>query len=229
MSHVLANFHLFINYYDSSLQQYEEKEQRTYKLRPLNDINIHCSVLIPMLTLIAHPDFDSINFSCGRNHTLVLREDISEMETAARKFEKEGRILEEMLERTKSNQDLYSYPLSNLFQKAEEEGYNAYCSVTFRLNPELEEVVGSYSQENEGFKTKQAMASGAADILSTEMSEALRSPKPINVRFSCFLEICFSCSQYFSECNCPSPPLVNIVFFGLSFSGFPSKFLKHVY
>ncbi|XP_038888625.1 lysine-specific demethylase JMJ706-like isoform X4 [Benincasa hispida] len=126
-------------------------------------------------------DFDSINFSCGRNHTLVLREDISEMETAARKFEKEGRILEEILERTKSNQDLYSYPLSNLFQKAEEEGYSAYCSMTFRLNPELDEIDGSYSQENESFSTKRALTSGAAYIFRTEMSGASCSQKPNNL------------------------------------------------
>ncbi|XP_038888623.1 lysine-specific demethylase JMJ706-like isoform X2 [Benincasa hispida] len=131
-------------------------------------------------TCLRH-DFDSINFSCGRNHTLVLREDISEMETAARKFEKEGRILEEILERTKSNQDLYSYPLSNLFQKAEEEGYSAYCSMTFRLNPELDEIDGSYSQENESFSTKRALTSGAAYIFRTEMSGASCSQKPNNL------------------------------------------------
>ncbi|XP_022963867.1 lysine-specific demethylase JMJ706-like isoform X2 [Cucurbita moschata] len=166
-----------------------------------------CYIAYVSCSCYGHPvclrhDFDSINFSCGRNHTLVLREDISEMETAARKFEKEGRILEEMLERTKSNQDLYSYPLSNLFQKAEEEGYNAYCSVTFRLNPELEEVVGSYSQENEGFKTKQAMASGAADILSTEMSEALRSPKPNNIQKHAYNELGNHEAPTFSQVLC---------------------------
>lgn len=175
-----------------------KQHKRTNKLSRLNDINIHCSVLIPMLTLIAHPDFHSTNFSCGRNHTLVLREDISEMETAARKFEKEGGILEEILERAKSNQDLYSYPLSNLFQKAEEEGYSAYCSLAFRLNPDLDDIDGSYSQEKESYPTKQALTSGAAEIFRTEMSETSCSSKPNNVRFCCFLEICFSSrSQYY--------------------------------
>ncbi|CAK9309528.1 unnamed protein product [Citrullus colocynthis] len=93
-------------------------------------------------TCLRH-DFDSINSSCGRNRTLVLREDISEMETAAR---------------------------------------NVYCLVTFRLNPELDEVDGSYSQENESFSTKRALTSGAANIFRTEMSEASCSPKPNNVK-----------------------------------------------
>ncbi|XP_016903491.2 lysine-specific demethylase JMJ13-like isoform X1 [Cucumis melo] len=132
-----------------------------------------------------HHDFDSINFSCGRNYTLVLREDTSEMETAARKFEREGGILEEMIEQTKSNQDLYSYPLSNLFQKAEEEGYSAYCPLTFQLNTWLDEVDRTYSQEKDSFSTKPALTSGAADTFRTEMSKASCCPKPNNSEKNC--------------------------------------------
>lgn len=105
------------------------------------------------------------------------------METAARKFEREGGILEEMIEQTKSNQDLYSYPLSNLFQKAEEEGYSAYCPLTFQLNTWLDEVDRTYSQEKDSFSTKPALTSGAADTFRTEMSKASCCPKPNNVRF----------------------------------------------
>lgn len=105
------------------------------------------------------------------------------METAARKFEREGGILEEMIEQTKSNQDLYSYPLSNLFQKAEEEGYSAYCPLTFQLNTWLDEVDRTYSQEKDSFSTKSALTSGAADTFRTEMSKASCCPKPNNVRF----------------------------------------------
>ncbi|XP_022159007.1 lysine-specific demethylase JMJ706-like isoform X2 [Momordica charantia] len=142
-------------------------------------------------------DFDSINFSCGRNHTLVLREDISEMETAARKFEKGG-ILEEMLERAKSNHDLYSYPFSNLVQKAEEEGYSAYCAVEFQLNPEPQDVDGSYSQDKESFPTKQALKSDAAEVFRTELSDSSLSHEPY-----------FLSSYTKSETSC-SPNLTNI-------------------
>ncbi|KAL5798304.1 hypothetical protein ACOSQ2_003124 [Xanthoceras sorbifolium] len=75
-------------------------------------------------------DIKSLDFSCGSNHTLFLREDIAEMEAAAKKFE------QGVLPEAEGGDDLYSYPLSNMFQSAVEDGYSSYCEINMELNPE---------------------------------------------------------------------------------------------
>ncbi|XP_020216561.1 lysine-specific demethylase JMJ706 isoform X2 [Cajanus cajan] len=69
-------------------------------------------------------DVDSLDFICGGKHTLYLREDIMDMETAAKMFEQEDEILDEI-----SDQNMYAYPLSNMFQRAKAHGYTPYCEL----------------------------------------------------------------------------------------------------
>ncbi|XP_027360817.1 lysine-specific demethylase JMJ706-like isoform X2 [Abrus precatorius] len=74
-------------------------------------------------------DVDSLDFICGSKHTLYLRDDIMDMEAAAKMFEHEDGILNEISKQTKSDQNMYSYPLSNMFQRAEANGYTPYCEL----------------------------------------------------------------------------------------------------
>eukprot|EP00256_Glycine_max_P055155 XP_014622207.1 jmjC domain-containing protein isoform X3 [Glycine max] len=74
-------------------------------------------------------DADSLDFNCGSKHTLYLREDIMDMEAAAKMFEQEDGILDEIRKQTKSDQNMYAYPLSNMFQGAEANGYTPYCEL----------------------------------------------------------------------------------------------------
>ncbi|XP_058777485.1 lysine-specific demethylase JMJ13-like [Vicia villosa] len=73
----------------------------------------------------------SLDFSCGKKHTLYLREDIGDMEAAAKMFEQEDGILDEIGKQSKSEQNMYSYPLSDMFQRAETSGYEPYCELKF--------------------------------------------------------------------------------------------------
>ncbi|MED6143707.1 hypothetical protein PIB30_008348 [Stylosanthes scabra] len=57
------------------------------------------------------------------------------MEAAAKFFEQEDGILSQ----TKSDQNMYSYPLSNMFRKAEANGYKPYCEL------KLDSVVEFYT------------------------------------------------------------------------------------
>lgn len=56
------------------------------------------------------------------------------MEAAAKKFEKEEGILEEIRRHAKSGDDLYSYPSSNKFQSVIEDAYSPYCEINFEFN-----------------------------------------------------------------------------------------------
>lgn len=73
------------------------------------------------------------------------------MEAAARKFEEEEGVLEEIKGQGQNGDDLYSYPL-NLSQMAEEKGYSPYCHINFELNPELTgttEITGTTQDQSQ--------------------------------------------------------------------------------
>lgn len=126
-----------------------------------------------MMILIANPDIESLDFSCGSNYTLFLREDISEMEAAAKKFEQEGGgILEEIHRHARSGDNLYSPPFSYMFQRAEEDGYSPYCEIKFELNPQLSVTTQDLSQEVECVADSQPVLGSAKENMRSEVSEA---------------------------------------------------------
>ncbi|XP_038726324.1 lysine-specific demethylase JMJ706-like isoform X2 [Tripterygium wilfordii] len=93
---------------------------------------LNCSCCLHPVCL--HHAMESLEFSCGRSRTLFLRNDILEMEAAAKKFEQEDGILEEILPLAKSDDDLYTYPAPYSCQGFAEEGYAPYCGVKFSMN-----------------------------------------------------------------------------------------------
>lgn len=93
-------------------------------------LNCNCD----MHSVCLRHDFKSLDFPCGRNHTLFLREDISAMEAAAKRFEKEDGVLEKIQRQARSGDDLYSYPSSNKFLGVLEDGYSPYCEINFQFN-----------------------------------------------------------------------------------------------
>ncbi|KAJ6415510.1 hypothetical protein OIU84_004331 [Salix udensis] len=92
-------------------------------------------------------DFSSLDFSCGRNHTLFLREDISDMEAVAKNYEKEDGVLEEVRQQAHIGDDLYSYPLSVKFHCVPEDGYSPYCDLSFEFNAGTPAITQECSQE----------------------------------------------------------------------------------
>lgn len=63
------------------------------------------------------------------------------MEAAAKRFEQEDGILDEIIKQIKADNNMYSYPLSNMFQKAEADGYTPYCEI--KLHRDIESYSGS--------------------------------------------------------------------------------------
>ncbi|XP_027913571.1 lysine-specific demethylase JMJ706 isoform X1 [Vigna unguiculata] len=100
-------------------------------------------------------DVDSLDFTCGSKHTLNLREDIMDMEAAAKMFEQEDGISHEIRKQINSGQNMYAYPLSNMFQRAEANGYIPYCElkldsvVEFYTTPEHSTNIQEYSTQNQ--------------------------------------------------------------------------------
>lgn len=138
-------------------------------------------------------DVESLAFKCGSKHTLRLREDIVNMEDAAKKFEQEDGVLEELSKQTETDQNMYSYPLSDLFQRAEANGYVPYCELKldsdfeFYTTPEQSnnqecatQSVFRHSSENYKEVSDVSFSSAASTLCS--LSEPLESSSaPRNV------------------------------------------------
>ncbi|KAK3041546.1 hypothetical protein RJ639_000680 [Escallonia herrerae] len=96
-----------------------------------SDCKRDCYVAFLNCNCYLHPlclrhDAKSLDLPCGGSRTLFVREDISDMEAAAKKFEQEDDIMHEV-QRCKSGGDMSL--LLKMFPKAEEDGYTPYCSI----------------------------------------------------------------------------------------------------
>ncbi|KAM3270869.1 lysine-specific demethylase isoform X1 [Capsicum chacoense] len=80
----------------------------------------------------------SLHFPCGSSRTLCLREDILDIETAARKFELDDNVLHDV-EHYKEGSDFAL--LLNMFLQVEEEGYVPYCEINFEWTVKAEDWV----------------------------------------------------------------------------------------
>ncbi|KAK4349590.1 hypothetical protein RND71_032345 [Anisodus tanguticus] len=86
-----------------------------------------------LMRLKAFSDPRSLRFPCGSNRTLCLREDILDIETAARKFELDD------VEQYKETGDFAAH--LSMFPQAEEEGYVPYCEINFEWKVKAEDWV----------------------------------------------------------------------------------------
>lgn len=90
---------------------------------------INCSCSLHPVCL--YHEIESLDVVCGNNYHLFLRENISEMETAAKQFEQEEEVSQGIQEH---NKDRDMFFLSNSLEISEEDGYTPYCEINFTLN-----------------------------------------------------------------------------------------------
>ncbi|PON85397.1 JmjC- JMjN-domain containing protein [Trema orientale] len=128
---------------------------------------INCSCYLHPVCL--RHDVESLKFSCGRTCTLCLREDISEMEIAAKKFEREDRILEQINQQSKYGDDLYPYPLSNMSQRVEGDGYFPYCTIEFEPVPKLSDEIQNQLHELDNISYGAIMLNSGTTSLNSEV------------------------------------------------------------
>ncbi|XP_016488566.2 lysine-specific demethylase JMJ13 [Nicotiana tabacum] len=88
----------------------------------------------------------SLNFPCGSSRTLCLREDILDMENAARQFEQDKVVLHEVQQRYRKTDDFSL--LLNMFPRAEEDGYVPYCEINFEWSEDSVEQTVHESAPN---------------------------------------------------------------------------------
>lgn len=88
------------------------------------------------------------------------------MEAAAKRFEQEDGIVVEILEQTKGDNNMYAYPFSRMFQRAEANGYAPYCEMEF------DSVVEHYSTPD------QATINRQNDLQSQPLLKHCSDPKP---------------------------------------------------
>ncbi|KAK1375008.1 Lysine-specific demethylase [Heracleum sosnowskyi] len=72
-----------------------------------------------------------LDLPCSGNQTLFVREDISDMEAAAKKFEQEEIVIFEAQRHCTKGDDMYL--LFKMFPRAEEIGYTPYCKLKFHI------------------------------------------------------------------------------------------------
>ncbi|GAB4857868.1 hypothetical protein Ancab_015773 [Ancistrocladus abbreviatus] len=94
---------------------------------------VNCSCSLHPVCL--RHEIRSALFPCGGGGTLFSREDLSEMEAVAKKFEQEDRILGEIQEPV-GCEDPYWLP--NVFSYIEEDVYAPYCDLNFELYPDVD-------------------------------------------------------------------------------------------
>ncbi|XP_044466143.1 lysine-specific demethylase JMJ706-like isoform X2 [Mangifera indica] len=137
-----------------------------------------CYIAFLDCSCYSHPvclrhDVKSLDFSCGRTFTLFLREDIAEMEAAAKKFEQEG-VLDEFNQEADCGVDLYalySFPSSNMLHDVDD-GYSPYCEISIELNPERYEKTQDQSTRLEYSCCKQPTLSHGTKDIRSELAEA---------------------------------------------------------
>ncbi|XP_030457322.1 lysine-specific demethylase JMJ13 isoform X2 [Syzygium oleosum] len=89
-------------------------------------------------------DIESLKSPCGSNYTLFVRDHILKLEAAAKKFEQDEQILEDIRRDKGSDKELFSIP--NIFSDSYEDRYFPYCGIhplpldTHNESPELDGI-----------------------------------------------------------------------------------------
>ncbi|KAL3716678.1 hypothetical protein ACJRO7_008291 [Eucalyptus globulus] len=86
---------------------------------------INCACHLHLVCL--RHDIESIKSPCGSNYTIFVRDHILELEAAAKRFEQDEQILDDIRRDKGSDKELFSIP--NLFDDSYNERYIPYCDI----------------------------------------------------------------------------------------------------
>ncbi|KAK6947382.1 Zinc finger, C5HC2-type, partial [Dillenia turbinata] len=111
-----------------------------------------------------------LNFPCGSTPILCVRDNLSELEAAAKRFEQEDVILQEINRHSKDGDNLFWAP--NMTPLAEEDGYVPYSEIKFEGGPENSSLIQDKSQNMELSSIAQPLFVTGAENCVTEVSDA---------------------------------------------------------
>ena len=128
----------------------------------LSDLVLYCLIV----------DVASLVFPCGGSCTLVLRKDLPALESMAKKFEQDNRVVEALKHPTQ-NDDL---ALLSAFFLIEEDAYHPYCDIKFELYPDSYTSTDYLSRKlehvSEDHPISITTAENATSMLDTSLSFA---------------------------------------------------------
>ncbi|KAI4328034.1 hypothetical protein L6164_020430 [Bauhinia variegata] len=116
-------------------------------------------------------DIESLDFTCGSKYALYLREDITNLETAAKEFEREDGVSDEILKQIKGDKNMYTYPLSNMFQRAEANGYTPYCEIKWDPVMEFDSTLDQSTNNQEHVPPSEFISRHCSEDLKPQVSE----------------------------------------------------------
>ncbi|XP_074270237.1 lysine-specific demethylase JMJ13-like [Silene latifolia] len=108
-----------------------------------------CYIAYVSCSCLFHPvclrhDMNSVVFPCGGSCTLVVRDDLADLEAVAKKFEKDDRITEDLRQFTR-NED--ARLLSTLFP-SKNDGYFSYCDINLELYNDVDNTIDPSRSED---------------------------------------------------------------------------------
>ncbi|KAL2455097.1 Transcription factor jumonji (jmj) family protein/zinc finger (C5HC2 type) family protein [Abeliophyllum distichum] len=114
-------------------------------------------------------DMKSLHLPCGGNPTLCVREDILNLEAAARRFEQEEDIRYEIKQQDRNGEE--SAQLAKMFSRAENDGYLPYCEINLEFNEEISQSENQIQQQLYSSPCRSTLCTGTENI-KTETSDA---------------------------------------------------------
>ncbi|CAA2994583.1 Hypothetical predicted protein [Olea europaea subsp. europaea] len=132
-----------------------------------------CYIAYVNCNCFSHPvclrhDIKSLNLPCGGNPTLCVREDILDLEAAARRFEQEEDIRYE-IQQDRNSED--SAQLAKMFSRAENDGYLPYCDINLEFNEEIPQSENQIQHQTYSYPCWSTLCTGTENI-KTETSDA---------------------------------------------------------
>ncbi|ESQ39840.1 hypothetical protein EUTSA_v10000785mg [Eutrema salsugineum] len=105
-------------------------------------------------------DVKKLDLPCGTTRTLFLRDNIKDLEAAAKKFEEE----DEVSDMISTDEDLYTYPSPITLPAAKDAGYSPYSNIYFDFNTELEMTSNCQLQPGNPVMSYEANASCISSV-----------------------------------------------------------------
>lgn len=101
-----------------------------------------------LISSFFNPDIKLPGLPCSASRTLFVREDLSDLEAVAKKFEQEESVILEVQRQSRKGDDMDL--LFQMFPRAEDDGYTTYCKIKSELytgisesNDQLQESASS--------------------------------------------------------------------------------------
>ncbi|CAA2938120.1 Hypothetical predicted protein [Olea europaea subsp. europaea] len=137
-----------------------------------------CYVAYVNCNCYSHPlclrhDIKCLDLPCGGNPTLCVREDILDLEAAAKQFEQEEDIRYEVEQLDRNGED--SVQLAKMFSRAENDGYVPYCEINLEFNEEISQSGNQIQKQTYSSPCRSTLCTGTENMKTASDASILGS------------------------------------------------------